>query len=173
MFWYQFGTIVLRFGWHWATFLVPFHGICAWPWSGLASYAQCSLNHTPLSVRLSVSPSVCVCVFMNVCVCVSACACLRARVSKGSWVLEWIVFRFCCLEILALVYTLDCFGRSPRESISVPVRVSVLWCCDVCNCVCVCMCPRLCVFARTCQKRVKYKNGLLFGFVAWKYTVYP
>ena len=25
------------FGWPWATFLVPFHGICAWPWPGLAS----------------------------------------------------------------------------------------------------------------------------------------
>ena len=28
----------MRFGWPWATFLVPFHGICACPWPGLASY---------------------------------------------------------------------------------------------------------------------------------------
>ena len=36
-FWHQFGTHLVCFGWPWATFLAPFHGICAWPWPGLAS----------------------------------------------------------------------------------------------------------------------------------------
>ena len=45
-FWHKIRTILVRFGWPWATFLVPFHGICAWTWPGLAS----SLNLFPLTL---------------------------------------------------------------------------------------------------------------------------
>ena len=40
MFWHQFGTRLVRFGWPWATFLVPFHALrLAWHHPSVTLYS--------------------------------------------------------------------------------------------------------------------------------------